>query len=118
MNSDVTSQTPAPPRSSALRLTIRGLGHVPSFKNSRVLFLTNPRNRAWMKKAAASIESQLRSAYRIDDHAMETGASLLCWIATRMPLDDSLDWIGVPCGNWRRVRKGEEGADILIERLE
>jgi hypothetical protein len=28
-----------------------------------------------------------------------------------------LVWIGVPCGSWRRVKKGEEGCDILIERL-
>ena len=26
-------------------------------------------------------------------------------------------WTGVPCGDWRRVKKGEEGAIIEIQKL-
>jgi hypothetical protein len=32
-------------------------------------------------------------------------------------LEDSLKWIGSHSVNWRRVKKGEEGFEITIEKL-
>lgn len=98
-------------------LRIRGLGHTPSMKNSKQMWFTNKRTSAWMKKASASIESQLLSWFRTNAPGTQTTESVRSWIATHLPLDDSLEWIGVPCGNWRRVKKGEEGAIIVIEKL-
>lgn len=118
MNSAADTPTPVPVSTSAIRLRIRGAGHVPSMKNGKELFVTNARTRAWMKKVAADIESQLRCAFQIEGGGMQTTRSPLAWTLCSLPLDDSLTWIGVPCGSWRVVKKGDEGADILIERLE
>jgi len=102
-------------------LKIRGLSHCPSFKNGKMLargrLITAPKKQKWMEQAARSIESQLRSALQTTETGTQTGPLAPSLILTSLPLDDSLTWIGVPCGSWRRVKKGEEGADILIEQL-
>lgn len=104
-----------------IRLVIQGQGHVPSFKNGKMLargrLITHPKKQAWMEKAAASIASQLISLYQTAEAETPTGVSLQSWIQSSMPLDDSLDWIGVPCGSWRTVKKGSEGAEVIIEKL-
>ncbi len=115
MNTAPTST--AEPKAGSLLLTIRGVGHIPSMKNNKRLFFTNHRIATLMKMAAADLELQFVCAYRTDAHAMATGQSLQSWTLSHLPLDDSLDWIGVPCGSWRRVSKGSEGADVLIEPL-
>ena len=107
----------APPHSPVIRLTIRGIGHVPSFKNSRVLFLTNPRNRAWMEWCQDRFESQFFSAFQTAADGMPTAACPHSWIVSAAPLDDSVDWIPELHVLVERVSKGGEGADILIERL-
>ncbi len=108
------------PRSFTIRIS--GLSHVPSFKNGKMLtrgrLITDPQKQQWMEKAAASIESQLRSLFQTAGAGTQTGQSARSLIPTCLPLDDSLEWIGVPCGSWRRVKKGEEGAEITIERNE
>jgi len=105
----------------SLTLEIKGLGHVPSFKNGKMMargrLITDPKKQAFMKKAAASIESQLRSLYQTTETGTQTEQSLRSWILTSLPLEDSLKWIGVPCGTWRKVKKGEEGALIEITKL-
>lgn len=106
-----------------MKLSVQGLGHVPSFKNHKRIItnpkprlITKPAHHEWMDKAAASIESQLISLYQIAEAETPTGQSLQSWIQSSMPLDDDLVWIGVPCGNWRRVKLGEEGCEITIEQ--
>lgn len=110
-----------PPKPTALTLVVNGLGHVPSFKNGKMMargrLITDPKKQKWMKLVAASFVSQLNYEYQTREHVMPTGQSPPCWILSSMPLDDSLEWIGVPCGTWRRVKKGEEGATITIEAL-
>lgn len=104
-----------------IRLVVKGLGHVPSFKNKKMItrgkLITDPKKQAWMEKAAAAIESQLRCLFQTEGAGTVTEQSLRSLILTLLPLDDSLDWIGVPSGSWRRVKKGEEGAVIEIEPL-
>ena len=108
----------------SIRLTVQGLGHIPSFKNQKMIvtkpkprLMTKPERQEWMDEAAACIESQLISAYQTAEAATPTGQSLQSWILSSLPLDDDLVWIGVPCGSWRRVKPGEEGCEILIEQL-
>jgi len=107
--------------SSKLTLTITGLGHVPSFKNGKMMsrgkLITDPKKQKWMKAASASIESQLQSLFQTAEAGTQTGQSLQSWIQSSMQLDDDLAWVGVTCGSWRRVSKGKEGAMIEIEKL-
>ena len=116
------NSSPAPTTALPKPITLRvaNLGHVPSFKNGKMLargrLITHPKKQKWMEEAAASIASQLRSLCPTSGSGTQTGQSLPSWIHTSLPLDDSLTWVGVTCGSWRRVRQGEEGAIITIER--
>lgn len=75
-------------------LEIKGLGHVPSFKNNKMLargrLITNPVNQKWMDRCVRSFESQLVSLYQTREDGMRTGRSLQSWIASVLPLDDSV----------------------------
>jgi hypothetical protein len=119
MNSEKSKPScPSDPACSpSIHLTIRGLGHVPSFKNSRVLFLTNPRNRVWMEWCQDRFESQFASACPTGVAGMPMAPCPQSWIRFVVPLDDSVDWIPELHVLVERVKKGDEGADILIERL-
>jgi hypothetical protein len=105
----------------SVKLEIKNQGHVPSFKNGKMMtrgrLITDPKKQKWMEKAATCMESQLRSLYQTSETGMQTGLSLQSWILTYLPLDDCLKWIGVPCGSWRKVKKGEEGAEIEFSML-
>lgn len=109
---------PANQPSSVIVLKIRSQGHVPSFKNNKRLFLTNPKHSAWMKQAIQSIESQLLTAAQIGGIETMTAHSLRSWIASSVPLDDSRHWIIEATVRSIEVPKGQEGCDIMIERLE
>lgn len=100
-----------------IRLVVKGHGHVPSMKNGKQLFFTNARTAKWMKAVITDLESQLLSWFRTNAPGTQTTQSARSWIATHLPLDDCLDSIGVPCGSWRRVKKGDEGAIIEITPL-
>ena len=94
---------------------------MPSFKNGKMLargrLITDPKKQKWMEKAAASFASQLLSLFQTGDQGTLTAQSARCLIPTCLPLDDDLEWIGVPCGSWRRVKQGEEGAIVEIEQI-
>lgn len=109
------------PTSPIIKLVVTGIGHVPSFKNNKMLtrgrLITDPKKQKWMEKAAASIASQLNSLCPTAEPGTPTELSVRCWIVSSLPLDDSLEWIGVPCGSWQRVKKGAEGAELTIEPL-
>ena len=117
------SPTPASPSSAPTALQIRGLSHVPSFKNSKLLLwrqkriITKPEYQHWMDAATRSIESQLRSALATSGIGTTTGLTALWPIASLLPLDDSRKWIPEHCVRTRLVSRGDEGADILIERI-
>ncbi len=111
-----------------IKLEIKGLGHVPgNFKNrkraiidrstGKLRTLTDPKVKKWMESAARSIVSQLLLTCMIDEKEIATDQRLRSWIQSSMPLDDSLTWIELGYVRGRRVKKGEEGAEILIERI-
>lgn len=119
---------PAQLSSQPIVLEIRGLGHVPgNFKNrkraildrhtGKMRTLTDPKVKKWMDKAAHSIASQLHLRCLIDVRGIATDQQLLSWIQLSMPLDDSLVWIELGYVRGQRVKKGEEGAVITIEKL-
>lgn len=110
-----------PTSTHRLTLTISGLGHVPSFKNmkraSRKGLFTEPRAKRWMQACRDSFALQLLSAYRIVANATPTGRSRQSWIASSLPLDDSVREIVEIHLKVERVEAGWEGAEILIEPL-
>lgn len=110
---------PANPR--CVRIVIAGISHVPSFKNSKMIargrLITLPARQKWMEQAIRVIESQLRSGSAISEGAISTGPCPLSWIASSLPADDSWQWIPEIRVQVQRVTKGQEGAEILIERL-
>lgn len=105
--------------------------HIPSFKNSkrwltklpngkplrRPLLITSPEFQDWMEKAVASIESQLLSLCQTGEDGIQQVRSKLFAMCWSMPADDSVN--DLPEGSWKvvRVPPGEEGASIVIERL-
>ena len=104
-----------------IKLSIRGLGHVPSFKNmkraSRKGLFTEPRAKRWMQGCADSFALQLLSAYQIEKLAMPTAPSRPCWIALSVPLDDSVKEIVEERIRVEFVEPGQEGADVTIEAV-
>lgn len=113
---------------SALKLTIGGMGHVPgNFKNRKRAILdrrtgkmrtfTDPKVKKWMDNAALCIEFQLSLMCQTDAKGIATAAQLRYWIQSSVPLDDSLTWVELGYVIGQRVKKGEEGATILIERI-
>jgi hypothetical protein len=108
--------------SSPIRLTIRGLGHVVSFKNNKVIgkgrLFTKPSYREWMRKCTDSFALQFICAYRTTERGMPMARSLPSWTACVAPYNDSVRNIPEQHVYVEIVPNGEEGADILIERLE
>lgn len=114
----------APPSQTSfqpLRLTIQGIGHVPSMKNSKVKapsgIFTKPQYARWMQACKDSFALQLLCAYRTTENATPTGRSRQSWIASSLPLDDSVREIVDERVVVQIVEPGQEGAEILIERL-
>jgi len=106
-------------KSPPIRLSIRGLDHVVSFKNSKMIargrLITDPKKQKWMERCTLSFEHQLRSEFQTRGIEITTGPSALSLIALLLPLDDSRKWIPKHSADTQLVSKGEEGADILIE---
>jgi len=104
-----------------IKLDVRGIGDVPSFKNNKMIargrLITNPKRQKWMEHCIQLIESQLNYAMQTSAGETLTGQQALCWIAQSLPCDDSRSFIpelhitAVDC------TKGEEGATITIERI-
>lgn len=105
----------------SISLSVKGIGHVPSFKNSKMMtrgrLITDPKKQKWMAKCTKDIESQLRYLFLITDPGTETECIPRSRIVSSLPLDDCLDWIGSHSVSWRKVNKGEEGAIVEIEAL-
>lgn len=70
-----------------------------------------------MEQAVESFASQLRSELATRGIATTTGLSALSQIALFLPLDDSRKWMPEHSVNTLLVSKGQEGADVLIERI-
>jgi hypothetical protein len=104
-----------------LSLKIEGLGHVPSFKNSKMIargrLITNPKRQEWMNRCIQSFESQLRSRFLTVVAETSTETSRPSWIASVVPLDDSMRFVSQIQITYHTVPKGKEGAIVEIERL-
>jgi hypothetical protein len=103
-------------------LRVEGLGHVPSFKNSKVIgqrrLFTKPEYRLWMDRVTRSFESQLLLAFQTTDAGTWTAHSAPSLTVWWKRFDDSHQW--VPELNIERIQvpKGKEGAVVMIESLE
>lgn len=110
----------AEPQSNSIKLVVKGF-HVPSFKNSKMLtrgrLITKPEYQHQMEQITQAFESQLRSWFQTNGIETGTGPTALLQIASLLPLDDSLKWIAEHCVAWRRVSKGNEGAELIVEKL-
>lgn len=104
---------------SSIVLNVKGKGHVPSFKNSKLLtrgrLITKPEFQEWMRACVDDFESQLRSAYQTTVTVMPMVPSRRCWIACVVPLKDSVRHIIDERILVELVAPGEEGATIIIE---
>ncbi len=107
-------------------LKVRGLGHIPSFKNKKqvakrrngpLFIMTRPEFQVWMERCVDSFESQLRSAYQTLEGGTLMARSLPSWIACVVPSNDSVLHIIEEHIKVEWVEPGEEGAVITIERL-
>lgn len=119
MPSSKNLDTPSP--AQPIKLSIKGLGEICSFKNSKLLargrLITDPKKQEKMDRYIQSIKSQLYSELRTRGIAISTGCSPQSLIASFMPLDDSRQWIPEIHVSCVDVEKGEEGCDILIEKI-
>jgi hypothetical protein len=107
-----------------ITLTVQNVGHVPSFKNSKMILwkqrriMTKPENQHWMESVVRSFVSQLSSEFQTRGIEITTAHTALLRIALSLPLDDSRKWIPEFSVRTQIVSIGNEGADILIERID
>lgn len=102
-----------------IRLEIRGIGHCPSFKNSKVVgvrkLFTKPEYKLWMDRCIQSLELQLLSAIQMDTGGTRTGSLPLSSIVLSGLCDDSKREISSETVFPMQVPKGEEGVELFIE---
>ena len=116
--------------SRVVRLEIRSLGNIPSFKNSKMIIpfttkagkrsgrpVTKSEYAAQMKLITELLESQLRSVAQTTGGETPTGHYPPSLIASFTPLDDSRQWIPDMRITAEECAPGDEGATITIERL-
>lgn len=110
-----------------IKLDVRGMGHCPSFKNSKLilkpkgkrtrpLLITKPDFQKWMDRCVDDFEYQLRSEYLTTEAGTPMARSLHSWIACVMPLDDSINHISEISLKVIKVNPGHEGADIEVTK--
>lgn len=108
-------------RGDKIELRVRGLGHVPSFKNNKMLtrgrLITDPQNQKWIERCIRDLESQLRFMYRTKRDVTETEPPRLCLTHWSNQFDDSVQWIPQISINTFRVPKGSEGATVILEEI-
>tara|TARA_Y100001963_G_scaffold159460_1_gene263220 strand:+ start:2966 stop:3292 length:327 start_codon:yes stop_codon:yes gene_type:complete len=100
---------------------IKGIGHVPAFKNKKIIvgkrLITAPKAQKWMEEARNSIISQLKFLCQTEggetsmEHWPQYAMSLL-------PADDAWRYIPKITVTVRMVRKGDEGAIIKLEKIQ
>lgn len=104
-----------------MKLVVSGQGHVPSFKNSKMLahgrLITLPERQKWMEQCRESFVSQLSSASQTSADGISTEPCPPSSIASSLPEDDSVNDICELVVRIERVEKGQEGATIEVDRL-
>lgn len=110
-----------------LKLEIKGLGPVPSFKNSKQIvtnrrtgkpfIMSNPKKKKWMDAAIHSLECQLRILFPTIEGETHGAWQKRLLTALLLPLDDC--WEQMLPGNQEvvLVPKGQEGCLITMERI-
>lgn len=109
-------------------LAVRHQGPVPAFKNKkraimdlrsgRLRTLTEPKAKRWMEECIRSFELQFFSDIVINEGAILTAPYPHSLIASLLPQDDSRQWIPSLRVDVEEVPRGQEGAQIIIERIE
>jgi hypothetical protein len=104
-----------------IHLVIQGRGHIGNFKNCKAcwrgMLVTVPRAKKQMNQLVEDFASQLTSLYRTSVSETQTGQSIQSWIASSVPLDDSVREIDELVVRVRRVPKGNEGTIVKIEEV-
>ena len=106
---------------STIAIEIRGLGHVPAFKNKKIIvggkrLITHPKAKKWMTSAQSDMYSQLKSKFQTTEGGTSTGLWQQSAIAS-WPLDDNCKVIPEIHVTVKKVPKGEEGATIWISKI-
>lgn len=128
MNSLNDFQKPAKPQSpGTVVLTIRGVGHIPSFKNAKRAILDKNTGRmrtltqGKIKKRMDALEDAIVFALFSWFQTSGDATQRACWKPSLThsfgPSDDSI--LEIPCGEWdvRYVAPGEEGVEITIQEI-
>jgi len=104
----------------SLVIAIRGIGHVPAFKNKKIIagkrLITAPKCKKWMEEAIDSIISQLKYLCQTDGEETSTEHWRQSAIAL-LPQDDAWKFIPMITVKVKVVRKGDEGAIITLTEL-
>jgi hypothetical protein len=123
------------PENPSVVVSLRGLGHVPSFKNSKMIIpvwrigkngqkyrcptlIAKPERQKWMKAAIQLMTSQLQSESRTAVAGTSTAICLQSLTAWSKQFDDSHQWMPRILIQVKTVDKGQEGADITISLCE
>lgn len=120
----------SPPTKPRLVLHVRGIGNVPSFKNTKKIIqlkingklrpslATDPKKARWMESCIQSFVCQLYSSSLIADVATSLACSRQSAIALCTPEDDS--WLDLEIGfaKCQKVDDGEEGVCVIIVKNE
>ena len=113
--------SPCPnPQWPEIRLVVRGLGAVISFKNTKMLtkgkLITDPKKQEWMRRCVQSFVSQFISLCQTDDSGIYPECLKQYAIAS-LPLDDNWQELEIGRASCALTEKGNEGATIIIERI-
>jgi len=103
-----------------LVIAIRGIGHVPAFKNKKIIcgkrLVTAPKARQWMELATKDILCQLKSLFQTEEGETSTEPWQRSAIAS-WPQDDNWQQIPMIQVKVRTVKKGDEGAIITLTKI-
>ncbi len=103
-------------RQGPIVVTLKKLGHIPSIKNS-MFRIVDPAIRDWKRRAVQHIASQLFFCCQTNEDGTPTTDSLQSLIAS-LPQDDSFKFIEEIRVLQKQVSPGEEGALIIIEKVD
>lgn len=81
------------------------------------MLITDPKVKKGMEAIGRVLESELRCAFRTNGAATQTAVALPTWTSLFVPADDCWTIIPELVITSELVSEGEEGADIIIERL-
>ena len=81
------------------------------------MLVTVPKAKKQMKAIEKDFVSQLTSLYRTTEDETQTGQSIQSWIASSVPLDDSVREINEIVVRVRRAPKGKEGAIVKLDKI-